>query len=483
MLRGSRLGLVRVSLAIPLYLVLTPLALHQLGTPLFAIWSFQTMVVALFNVSDFGFTHGLVYHLAGRLNDEQEVNRYFNVVFFAFLVLGFTLTVAIVAGSAAFAQSVLNVPAELNDAAIFVLEVTALSLWIRFMATPYQALLEANQEHGFVQVVSLGWLVFYFAGSMLALLVWPGVYSLGLVTLVSYILYFIAFYWRGRRQAPFLRIHPRQVTASHVRSMLRYGIGVQGATLAIAMREPLLKILVARHYDLATVAAFEIVYRICTQLVSFVVTPLLGLFSASALLAARPQELEKILRPCLGFTLALLFPMAVFLLSAGGELAQLWLGEEAGQVVQMLPLAFATFALYNLTEVLYKAIEASGWSYYSAAIQICSLVIAICAFFLFDERPLTAILAALWCGSAVFSLSNLLVFRQRFPGMRLIGWVPPATALLLAGIYLLFDAVLAGSWRLIGFPTYLALHLWAMQRFGIFDLVKLARRVMVERLI
>lgn len=483
LLRGSRLGLVRVMLAIPLYLVLTPLALNQLGTPLFAIWSFQTMVAALFNLSNFGFTNGLVFHLARRLDEKDEINRYFNVAFFAFLLLGCVISTLILIGSGVFSTEVLKVPDYLHEEAIFVLNITAISLCFSLMASPYRAILEAHQEHGYVQAISLAWLLFYFLGSMVALWVQPGVYSLGAVLLLSHGLYWLAFYWRARRHAPFLRVHPRYLSRDHVRSMLRYGVGLQGAAVAIALREPLLKILVARHFDLATVAAFEIVYRICTQLISFVVTPLLGLFSASALLSAQPQELQKILRPCLGYTVALLFPMAVFLVSSGGELAQWWLGDKAGQVVALLPLAFAAFAFYYLTEVLYKAIEASGWSYYSAAIQICSLGVTVAAFFTFGDDPYTTILAALWAGFSLLSISNLVAFRYRFPGMRLIGWQPPLVALLLAGLYLTLDTLLDSAWRVIGYLIYLLLHLWTMQRFGIFNLIKLARRVMVERFI
>src|SRR3569623_3763666 len=102
LLRGSRLGLVRVTLAFPLYLVLTPLALHLLGTPLFAVWSFQTMVVALFTISNLGFTNGLVFYLARRLDERVEVNRYFNVAFFTFLLLGGALCSLIVVGSGVF---------------------------------------------------------------------------------------------------------------------------------------------------------------------------------------------------------------------------------------------------------------------------------------------------------------------------------------------------------------------------------------------
>src|SRR3569623_236647 len=145
---------------------MTPYALHQLGTPLFAIWSFQTMVVALFTISNFGFTNGLVFYLARRLDEREEVNRYFNVAFFSYLLEGGALFSLIVVGSGVFSAVVLKVPNELHAEAVFVLNVTAFGLWLRFMAAPYQALLEAPQEHGFVQAITLIWLLVHFLGSI-----------------------------------------------------------------------------------------------------------------------------------------------------------------------------------------------------------------------------------------------------------------------------------------------------------------------------
>src|SRR3569832_2713539 len=102
--------------------------------------------------------------------------------------------------------------------------------------------------------------------------------------------------------------------------------------------------------------------------------------------------------------------MSEFMLSAGGELAALWLGERAGQEVQLLPLAFVAFTLYYLTEVLFQAIEASGWSYYSADVQIGSVSVAIDAFLAFKDNSLTAILAALWSGFAIIIVSKFKIF-------------------------------------------------------------------------
>lgn len=484
MVSGSRLGLIRVSLSIPLYLILTPLALNKLGTSLFAIWSFQTTVVALFSLSNLGLSNALIYHLAQKLHDEKEVNSYFNVAFFAFFFLGLFLTAIVFFGSRGFVSYVLNIPIDLYDEAVFVLLVTAIGLWMRFIASPYQALLEAHQEYAFVQAVSLLWLLVYFVGSVTVLLLFPGVYSLGIVMLLSYLLYPVLFIWRVSRVVLFIRIRLGHISLSHVRSMLRYGIGLQGASVAIALREPLLKILIARHFDLAAVAAFEVVYRICTQLVSFVMTPMLSLFSASALLAKQPEELKKILRPCLGFAVTLLFPAAVLLFTLGADLVRLWLGDKASYVVEILPLAFVAFAIYYLTEVMYKAIEASGWSYYSATVQIVSLGASIASFFIFKDDPVTAILSSLWVGFSIFSLSNFLIFKKRFPNMKLIGLSPMIAAFVLAATYIFLDQKIgSGPWQLIGYSVYLMVHLWMMQYLNVMNVIRLARRMMVEKFI
>ena len=114
---------------------------------------------------------------------------------------------------------------------------------------------------------------------------------------------FGAFFWTVRRRFPHITLRWYGLFNGSARSMAGFGLGIQIASICIAMREPVYKILIARSSDLASVASFDIAYKLCTQLMSVMTTPLLGLFGVTALLAGRHQELADLLRTLLGWTL------------------------------------------------------------------------------------------------------------------------------------------------------------------------------------
>lgn len=476
--QGSLAGLVRVGLAVPLYLILTPFVLKTLGPELFGLWSFSTLVVSVMTLTDFGFKNALVYYVARELGQPESTTCRFNVALAIYCAMTLTVGAVVWIFGQAIVADVLRVPASLHAEAWFVLWITALGFGLRFVSIPFQALLEAHQEHGPIQRVLTAWLLANFAGTLIALTARPDIYALGCAGLVANALV-LALFWRlARRRYPAIRIAPGTLRISTLKSMAGYGSGVQVATLVIASREPLLKILVARIYDLTTVASFEVVYRLCSQLVSVVTAPLLGSFAASALLAkGRTRELGEVLRPMFGFCVMVFVPAVLFFSSFAQRLVEVWLGPGHGQVAAMLPLAFAAFAIYYTTETLYKAIEASGLSLYSAVVQSVSLTGCVSAFLWLKDVPEQAIPMALFAGFALASLSNALVFRWRFPEIHLCtwpqwGWLLGPASLYVGGWIWAPRALLPGV-----FAGYLVVHLWCGRRAGLFDYVLVARKL------
>ena len=283
--QGSIAGLVRVGLAVPLYLIMTPFVLHRLGSELFGLWSFGTLVISVMTITDFGFKNALVYHIASDLDNHDRLNQHFNVAFLTYLVMTLIALIVTLIFGKAIALHLLRVPESLHAEARFVLWVTAASFGLRFLSISFQALIEAHQEHATVQIVLLSWLLANFIGTLVALSLQPNIYALGIVTLSSNALILIVFWSYVSRRYSFIRISKKFLSRNATRDMLGYGSGIQLATLLIAAREPLIKVLIARTYDLVSVATFEIVYKLCTQLVSLVTTPLQGSFAASALLS------------------------------------------------------------------------------------------------------------------------------------------------------------------------------------------------------
>lgn len=469
LLKGSLAGLFRVVLAMPLYLVLTPFALSRLGTALFGIWSFNTVIISLVNLTDFGFKNSLVRHVAANLDDEGKVRRYFSATFWIYLVLAMILLVVIFLFADEMVESVLRVPGKLHDEAVFVILVSAASFTLRFLAAPFQAVIEGHQEHYYSQLISLVWLVLNSAGSIAALALRPDVYSLGVVSIVSNLLVFLLFVRRIWKRFPFVLKQLMHIDPTAVMSLLRFGVGIHLATLVITLREPIYKIMISRFCDLESLASFEVSYRLCTQLVSVVVSPLLGTFAVSALLERRPEELGKILRLMIGFNCAIFFPAVLLFGTFSQSLISHWLGSDANTTAFMTFVMFTAFAFYYMTQPLYKSLEGIGLSGYSALVQALGMMVSAAILVGFSEQGEMAIPLSLFAGFVAISLSNFLVFRRRF---RNISLMAPGKLLLLlipAALYALLSLGVSRQWLPLMFAAYLILHFVVVAKTGVFD--------------
>lgn len=475
---GSLAGSVRVMLAVPLYLVLTPFMLRELGPEMFGLWSFSTLIVSVMTLTDFGFKNALVYHVAQADGRAEEINGHFNVAFWTYMAMA-VLIIGVTAAIAPYvAREILSVPQRLVADASFVLWVTALSFGIRFVAIPYQAVVEGYQEHAVSQLILLAWLIVYFAGTLVALMLYPNIYALGVVNIMANSVVLAAFVLRVATRYHHIRLGARSIKRHAFLAMVKFGSGIQLATLMIAAREPILKVMISRAYDLTSVATFEVVYRLCTQLVSVVATPLLGSFSASALLAThRERELQDILRPMLGFCFAVFVPAVLFFGTFSRTIVEYWLGSAHAHVGDILPVAFAAFAIYYTTEPLYKALEGAGMSVYSAIVQLASLSTTFATFALLIKFNNYAAPYALLSGFVLFSVSNYFVFKWRFKSMCLFTlrqglWLAGPALAYCAGYSTIPPAGLP-----VLFAVYSLVHIWCVRRASIFDLIGITRRL------
>ncbi len=478
LLKGSMAAALRVGLAVPLYLVLTPYALSRLGPAMFGVWSFGAVVTGIVTLTDFGFKNSLVRHVAVNIDRKEEIARHFNAAVRMYGALAVACVAVIALGADGIVSRLLRVPSLYHREATFVVVVSAASFALRLMATPFQAVVEGFQELAYSQLVSLAWLVVNFAGSLAALALKPDVYSLGIVSVAANAVVAVLFLWRVRSRFPFARIVPGAFDLRAARDLFRFGIGIQIATVVITLREPIFKVLISRTGEMESLAAFEVAFRLCVQIVSLIVSPLLGTFAASALLGDRRKDLETVLRPIAGYTYTALIPAVLFVGSFASELIALWLGDNAGETAAQLGPLFSAFAIYYATEPLYKAIEGSGASKYSAFVQTFSMGSSVAAFFLLAPAGKLAVPLALLAGFTAFSVSNLIAFRRRFGGMALFH---PARVLFLlcpAMAYAAAGLVVPRGWLPALFVVYLAAHLLTARKTNIFDFVGFAWKML-----
>src|SRR5688572_27613678 len=111
--RGSFAAALRVLLAVPIYMVLTPFTLKYLEYDQFAIWSFHSAIIGLINLTDLGFKNSLLFHCAQNLDDREKIKRLFGSA----LLLYLSLWILILAASWALQAEIMEligVPQQLH---------------------------------------------------------------------------------------------------------------------------------------------------------------------------------------------------------------------------------------------------------------------------------------------------------------------------------------------------------------------------------
>jgi O-antigen/teichoic acid export membrane protein len=463
---GTVVGFLRMGLAVPVYLTLTPLMLNTLGTERFGLWSFSTMMVSALNMMDFGLKSSLVYHVARLRDDRDAVARHFTTTAQMYLVISSCVVFAALLWHRALIENLLQIPSHLFEEAKFLLIVTVVAIGVRMMAIPYQGVLEGFQELSLSQSVFAVWLFVYSIAISIALIVRPDIYGLSCALLFSNLFILFGFYGVARCRLPFLRLTASGIKADGWGNLLRYGVGIQLATAAIALREPLFKIVLARTYDLSTVAAFEIAYRLCTQLTSIIATPLLGVLGVTALLSQRHEDLIRILRPLFSYGVIVLPPAVIFAHTFTKPLFNLWLGQKGSDAANLFPFLFLGFSIYYSTEVFYKSIEGSGRSWYSGILQVSVLALQVSLLASFTSIA-WSVAGSLLIGFGIFSLSNIIMFRRCYGSMNLFPLLPAAGVSLVACAYASVLPHLPPGCHMWAFGVYLGLHLAVLNYWGV----------------
>jgi O-antigen/teichoic acid export membrane protein len=193
------------------------------------------------------------------------------------------------------------------------------------------------------------------------------------------------------------------------------------------------------------------------------------------LLSDREQDLEKILRPFFGYALLILIPAALFFESFSNELIEVWLGPSLLNAGQMLPTIFIAFAVYYLTETLYKAIQGSGLSFYSGAVQIASIFIQIGVFALLASKPLWSVPISILAGFLFFSVTNFLMFKRHFRKITLIRSNQLLWVMIPACSYILVQFLTSRNLWPFLFSAYVIIHLFCVRSAKIFDWIGIAR--------
>lgn len=409
---ATLIGYIRTFSAIPIYFLLTPFVLKTLGNNYYGLWSLNAVILTCYALGDFGFQTSLVHFTAKNLDDKTKLATLFNTIFVSFFILAFSSFFLISIFKGFLINSILRISPEYFQEAQFVITSSAAMLFIRFLSSPYEAIIQGNQRVSFTQLGSFCWLLFNSVGTYVGLKIYPSIYSLGIVNILSSLMLFVFYYAESTKTYSYTKLDLKLINMHTIREVLPYSMWIQVTSILISLREPLIKTIISRRFGLESLAAFEIAYRLTVQGMSIITVPLLTTLTVTSLLHDKPEILMRYVQKyMLSVSIALIFP-CLFLWYFSDVFIEFWLGSQYSAVSILLPWLFLAYSISYLTEPLFKTVQGLGRPKSSACAEIAFVMMLLLSLNIFPQAlGILNFPYSLAMASIVFSIMNVINFK------------------------------------------------------------------------
>jgi O-antigen/teichoic acid export membrane protein len=374
-----------------LVLAATPYIVRQFGAASYGVLMLVLTFVSFFGVLQLGLNAGLVRFLSPQMakGDLTAAGRYLGNTLALFLGLG-ALAAAIGAGAGQLMlRRMLDVPPDLEQAAIAGVYVASLALWVRFPGEALLAVPIAAQRFDLVNLVFLGSEATRIALSVAA--VWLGYRVQGVCWAIVFanVLFVAAGVACARRLAPGLSLRPR-LERGVLRELLHFSKYVLVASVSSRIVHSFDKAVIGWLLPVRFVAYYDVPYGLGQKLSTLVGNVTSVLFPAASALSAengrrRLQELylrsSKVVAAlsALPALLLCLFSRQVLLFWIGPEFA-----DEAGAILAVVALGFFFNTLAHVPFVVAQATGhpeiSARFAALNAALNVALLFVLVPAF-------------------------------------------------------------------------------------------------------
>ncbi len=335
LVRNAASGPVRYGSAALLGVVVTPCALHVLGSQAFGVWALAGAVLTTLQFLDLGLTRAITRDVASAIGGEDplEAVQVLAAGRSALLMLAVTSAGLVCLFRHPLAVGLFQVPTPLVDEATIVIAGTALVAALQLAMAPYAAALDGlgrmdlsngidtlqriASSLGVVVVLALGW----------------GLVGLVAKNLVTVAAAGVGYRWALNRQEPLFGQLPMTWDSSRIRKLTGFGRHVQLTNAGAALIEPLTKTVLARGSGMESVAFFELAWRVVASLSAGFMAAATALFPAAAT-AQATESLRggrtSLVRPLHSSSAALLawfaLPCYAISIALARPFATAWLG-------------------------------------------------------------------------------------------------------------------------------------------------------------
>ncbi|HUK63519.1 MAG TPA: polysaccharide biosynthesis C-terminal domain-containing protein [Dongiaceae bacterium] len=411
--------------AVFVWLLLTPTVLHALGPERFGLWSIFFALTGYFGGFDLGLAQGTLRHVAAaRVHGLRDVAAAHTVLAFGgYLLLGLVWLALMIAACGPLLDF-LRVPAPLHPDATRVLIGSALAFVLSGWLNVLVAALQGHGRFDLANRVLLTCSLSQGLGVWLALGRHAGIGVLIGVLMAGWLLGVLVALAMLPLAAPGGGWVAPWRAWSQVRAALRFGLPMQAASLSSVIHQHLDKFLLSRFVGLATVAPYEIGFRVSSAAVTFPQQFLLAAMPAAAELQAegRAETLRTLFVRGDRYVMAGTAVWLAALVGGAAPLLVAWLGPGQGDAIlatRGLAVAWAVALVTGMGVSLARGIGRTGLEARFALVVLA--VHAGLSLWWVPRYGLRGALLATICGNLV----GALVFLWSLAGA--LGWNRPGT--------------------------------------------------------
>ena len=311
--------------------VVTPYALHKLGSARFAVWALTGVLTTYTRLGDFGMARALIKFVSelDARHDLDAINGTVSSALLIFCAWGLLGWAAFLAVREFVVTDLFRIPAALHDDAMFVFVGVVSIALLDLISGMFNGILDGLQRMEITNTVGAVARVVSAVGVFFVLNQGWGLQGLVLKNAVVAMATLLVSCYLAHRVLPGLRVRPRFFRRQRAREIFGFSANFQVVNLVVLFIDPLNKTLISNFVGLNFVTYYDIASRVISQLISLFQALVSSIYPAVSALQVRrgPSAVTWLyLRSTRYLTLSAL-PVFTVVIILARPFLRLWLGD------------------------------------------------------------------------------------------------------------------------------------------------------------
>lgn len=335
-------------------LFLTPYIIHRIGVERFGIWAIVGIITGYFGLLDLGVGMSFVKYIAQYYTkkDYESINRVINTGCVFYLALAIAASAAAILFTGPIV-SLLKIPPELHDEAVFVLIIGVVLFAAANAVSVFHAVQSALQRMDISNKVSIAVSIANVGGTVFFLEKGYGLKGLVINNVIVFAIATMINITVASKILPELRFRLSYISREMMRRLFSFGFRMQIAKISGITTMQIDKVLIAYFLSIGMVTYFQLgssVVYYAASLAGLLVSALMPAFTEIEARGERGVLIDAYLRSSKYLTFVIA-PLFVFIAVAAPYIMAAWMGQDYGKSAMVIRILAAGWAVNTVAQV------------------------------------------------------------------------------------------------------------------------------------